>query len=413
MSEVFKFSNKIDDGNDGEKNSESELTSVPFNANVVSKLESFANIREVGQLKKHLGRIEEIYIGLANSWKDSEENHEHVIIYLEEQLKTAKSNLADYQVTATEEVNAVKEQMKVLQEKMSKQHQEDIDELAKLGKVKDAAEKALSEAKETITEVNTNLALQKKRFDQTVNELNKRNKELSAASQEISFLKIQLEAEKDILKSTVKNHDQVLRYLKEQLSNAEGNMSYASMSDEETLEAGVEQGAEFKEPIAQQDNVLDLTSFTTAAAAETSDTDKLNGELSAASQEKDVPYTQLANENVILTSALPENKGGDFKQSPILTAQKTREQLKLRLQGLQAVNELDKRNTELSSPSLEISNLKVQAEPEQDTGKAAAESTDQKAADEWNSSVALKERSERDKLNKNISAASQKIDVFW
>jgi len=80
---------------------------------------------------------------------------------------------------------------------------------------------------------------------------------------------------------------------------------------------------------------------------------------------------------------------------------------------LQAVNELDKRSTELSSPSPEINTLKVQAEPEQDIVKAVTESADKKPADEWNSSVALKERSERDKLNKNISAASQKIDVFW
>lgn len=437
MSEIARFTAKVDDD---EKLTESEITAVPFNSNVTAKyetthkLENFANIREVGQLKKHLGRIEEIYIGLAKSWKDSEENHDHVIIYLEEQLKTAKANLVDAELTASEEIATAKDQMKALQDKMSKQHENDIVALSNVRKDKEATEQALGEAQEQIAELNANIALHKQRGEQTASELNKRNKELSAANQEINFLKIQLEAEKDILKTTAKNHDQVISFLKEQLRTAE-----ESLAESQVAAMGEVSSTTQQMPVANKIEIVESTDFEAAETEETFkekqdsiaelkaqvivNTQKATQEvaeqstdLHITSQEMPVETTQETTKNTLQDRL---NQGGIIKKSPILTAQQTREQLKMRLQGLQEVNELDKRSKEVRTPSQEMNNLKVQTENDNESGKNAIKNQDQGQVVDLKATVALEKQkaeqeiSEREKLNKNLSITSQKIDVFW
>lgn len=445
MSEIARFNAKMEDE---ENKFDKEITAVPFNSTTVSnydtahKLESFANIREVAQLKKHLGRIEEIYISLAKSWKDSEENHDHVIIYLEEQLKTAKTSLVDAQLTASEEVAAVKDQMKVLQEQLSKQHEEDILELSKVRKVKEETEQSLQEAKEQITELNANVALHKQRTEQTANELAKRTKELGAASQEINFLKIQLEAEKDILKTTAKNHDQVISYLKEQLRVAKESLADSQMTAPGEANAVAEQVPESnndamlyiadvieekaEEKVKEvQDQAAELKAQVAInqqkAEEEAAEINNQKKEMFVAGQEISTPSLKVESNKETVKSSLQGqgNQIGTLKQSPILTAQQTREQLKMRLQGLQEVNELDKRNKEFRSPSQETSTVKAQAESNNEAAKNTIKSqTEGQAADLKVSAAPDKQKaeqdiSERDKLNKNLSVSSQKIDVFW
>lgn len=442
MSENVRFSTKIIDNE--EDITESDINTVPFSSNITSKfetthkLESYANMREVGQLKKHLARIEEIYIGLAKSWKDSEENHDHVIIYLEEQLKTAKANLADAQLTASEELADLKAQIKAFQEQMSKQQEKAALELANIRNVKEATEQSLQEAKEQIAELNANVAFHKQRTEQTANELSKRTKELGAAGQEINFLKIQLEAEKDILKTTTKNHDQVISYLKEQLREAKESMAESQAAALGGADSITEQIPESKnnemasfsdireekaeEIITEvQAPVIELKAQT-AVIKQTDEQEVAEIAATIAPiQEISTPKVQLEASKETVKSTFQErvNQGGTLKQSPILTAQQTREQLKMRLQGLQEVNELDKRSKEVRTPSQESNHLKVQPENNKDTSKSTIKShsegqvTDVKANAAANKQNAEQDISERDKLNKNLSSGSQKIDVFW
>lgn len=438
MSDIARFSTKF---NDNEEISESEQTAVPFNANAMAKcetihtLESFANIKEVGQLKNYLAKIEEMYIELATSWKNSEEYQGHVITYLEEQLKTAKANLADAQLIASEGLVAVKEQMRAPQEQMIKQHEDDILELSNIRKVKEGAEQSLQEAKEHIAELNATIVLYKQRVEQAVSELNKRTKELSAASQEINFLKIQLDAEKDILKTTTKNHDQMISYLKEQLRVVKENLVATQVTNLGEVSAVTEQSVE-----SHNRETFEMSDVRKAGAEESLEEVqypiaelKAQFALNMQKVEQDaVEFDRRKKEFNTVNFQLENNKEtakstfvdqGDYeetyKQSPILTAQQTREQLKMRLQGLQEVSELDKRRKEFRASSQETSNLKVQPESDNESSKIYTRSQDSGQAVDFRTNVTLsRQRAEQDssecnKLNNNLNVSSQKIDVFW
>jgi len=314
MSGVFNFKKEI--GNN-------ERKAVPMNNNSASENKKsqnpFNGSKEVDQLKQHLIKVEEMYVGLTSNWNQSEEKHQNIILDLEEQLKAARNSLADYQITATQEIKAVKLQMEEQKKNFSKQHED-----------------AINERKALVAEMDANLMAQKKRTEQTTQELNKRNKELNIALQEVNFLKIQLEAEKDILKSTVKNHDQVIRFLKEQLNAAESS-EYKPTTDAETAEDDAEQMTE----LSIEDGVEPMAEV--AVDSETESTEKVavgdepNDALSIVPEETPIVTAPLTNDSDA-TNANSFPKGGDLQQNRRLTAQKTREELKQKLQGLQTLN---------------------------------------------------------------------------
>jgi len=296
MSDVFKFKNKT---TNGEKNVVPSVDSVK---NEKTQKKSFsASVKDVGQLKEYFGKIEEIYAGLIDDWKASEE-----------QLKAAKNSLVEYQVTAAQDIKNVEGQMEELRENMSQQHKNHAIELAKILKEKDVAEQLINEA-------NAELMMQKKNAEQNLNDLNKCTQELNVAYQEINFLKIQLEAEKDILKSTVKNHDQVIRFLKKQLSGGKDS----AITNVETVQEPTMPTMQDEQPIITTDVKVTLES---TKSSEDVSTDTAKATV--------IPMAPIPPAAPIPDT--PISGGGGLQQNRILTAQKTREQLKQKLQGLQA-----------------------------------------------------------------------------
>jgi len=296
MSDVFKFKNKT---TNGEKNVVPSVDSVK---NEKTQKKSFsASVKDVGQLKEYFGKIEEIYAGLIDDWKASEE-----------QLKAAKNSLVEYQVTAAQDIKNVEGQMEELRENMSQQHKNHAIELAKILKEKDVAEQLINEA-------NAELMMQKKNAEQNLNDLNKCTQELNVAYQEINFLKIQLEAEKDILKSTVKNHDQVISFLKKQLSGGKDS----AITNVETVQEPTMPTMQDEQPIITTDVKVTLES---TKSSEDVSTDTAKATV--------IPMAPIPPAAPIPDT--PISGGGGLQQNRILTAQKTREQLKQKLQGLQA-----------------------------------------------------------------------------
>lgn len=228
MSEIVTYSVKIDAEQRDllqKKITESEMTAGTFlsamltNYEATQSRESLSDVMELKQLQNHLARIEEIYISLAKSRKDAEENQDHIVADLKEQLIAVKANLVDTQAIAKAEVESITKQLKELQKQAAKQREEDLLELTELKEQKTAAEEgqrqaqkianlteqAISQLQEQAIELKTIAELNKNKAEQTVTELDKRTKELNLFHQEIITLKSQLKSEKETSTRTLED----------------------------------------------------------------------------------------------------------------------------------------------------------------------------------------------------------------
>lgn len=220
MSEIVTYSVKIDAEQRDllqKKITESEMTAGTFlsamltNYEATQSRESLSDIMELKQLQNHLARIEEIYISLAKSRKDAEENQDHIVADLKEQLIAAKANLVDTQAIAKAEVESITKQLKELQKQIAKQREDYLLELTDAKEQKTAAEEGQRQAQKIASlteqsfkqfqeqniELKAKAELNQQKADQAVNELDKRTKELNLFHQEIIMLKGQLKTEKE------------------------------------------------------------------------------------------------------------------------------------------------------------------------------------------------------------------------
>ena len=218
MSEIVNYSLKIDiEQRDllQKKISESEMTAGNFlsamltNYEAAQSRESLSDIREINQVKNHLARIEEIYIGLAKSRKDAEESHDHSVSELKEQLEASKARLLDMQATTKAEVGAITKQLKELTEKTAQENIKNMAELIDLKEQKERAEDSkrqavkitalteqhLTEAQEQITKLKDDANLNSQRAKQAIAELDQKTMELNTTAQELTSLKTQCERE--------------------------------------------------------------------------------------------------------------------------------------------------------------------------------------------------------------------------
>ena len=226
MSEMVNYSLKIDNEQRDllqKKIAESEMTAGNFlaamlmNYEATQSRESLSDVREINQVRNHLARIEEIYIGLAKSRKDAEESQDHIVSELKEQLIAVKAELVDTQAIAKAEVLAVAKQLKELQEQTTKQREEHRLELVDLKEQKSVAEErqqqalkitklteqSLSQFQEQTIELQAKAALGQQVAEQAVDELDKKTEEVNVFHEEIIVLKAQLEAEKDTFTRTL------------------------------------------------------------------------------------------------------------------------------------------------------------------------------------------------------------------
>ena len=231
MSEIVNYSLKIDAEQRDllqKKIGESEMTAGNFlsamlaNYEATQSRESLSDVREINQVRNHLARIEEIYIGLAKSRKDIEESHDHSAVHLKGQLESVKAKLVDTQTASKVEVEAVTKQMKELTEKATQDNKKCLLELAELRKHKETAEEGqrqavkiatlteqtLAQVQEQIPTLQENAAVQSERAEQSLAELNKKSLELSIAVQELTTLKIQLTRERDTSKRSLEEQQQ-------------------------------------------------------------------------------------------------------------------------------------------------------------------------------------------------------------
>ena len=220
MSEIVNYSVKIDiEQRDllQKKIAESELTAGNFLSTMLTSYEaaqsreSLSDIRELNQVQNHLARIEEIYIGLAKSRKDSEESHDHSIADLKEQLGVIKAQLVDTQSTTKVKVKAISIQMEELIEKTAKENKKNILELADLKEQKEMAEEGqrqsvkianlteqtLTRVQEQIAELKKTATLNQQRAEQAVNVLDLKTIELNTTVQEQVALRKQMERERE------------------------------------------------------------------------------------------------------------------------------------------------------------------------------------------------------------------------
>ncbi len=234
MSEIVNYSVKIDVEQRDlllKKIAESEMTAGNFLSAMLSNYEasqsreSLSDVRELNQLKNHLARIEEIYISLAKSRKDSEENNEQTTSDLKEQLKSMKARLVDVQASAKKEGEALRKELNDYKEEMGKEIEKYRSELSTAKEQKEIAEEGQRQAQKiaTMTEqvleqTNQQLAeckdkasLDSQRADQAISQLDIVTEQLFTTRQEVSMLKTQLELQKE----------NAIRSLKDQQNNSE------------------------------------------------------------------------------------------------------------------------------------------------------------------------------------------------
>lgn len=220
MSEIVTYSVKIDAEQRDllqKKITESEMTAGSFlsamltNYEATQNRESLSDIRELNQLQNHLARIEEIYIGLAKSRRDTEENQDHIVNELKEQLIASKASLVDMQATAKTEIEKVTKQLQELEKQTTKQREEDLAGLTELKerrlaaeegqrqaeKISNLTEQSLKKLQEENRVLQEKLTLHQEKSEQATIELDKRTKELAMFHQEITNLKGQLKIEKE------------------------------------------------------------------------------------------------------------------------------------------------------------------------------------------------------------------------
>jgi len=234
MSEIVNYSVKIDAEQRDllqKKIAESEMTAGNFlsamlsNYEATQSRESLSDVRELNQLKNHLARIEEIYISLAKSRKDSEENNEQTISKLKEQLKSMKASLVDVQASAKKEGEALRKELNDYKEEMSKEREKFLSELSTAKEQKEIAEEGqrqaqkiatmteqvLEQTNQQLTECKDQASLDSQRTDQAISQLDIVTEELFTTRQEVSMLKTQLELQKE----------NAIRSLKDQQNNSE------------------------------------------------------------------------------------------------------------------------------------------------------------------------------------------------
>ena len=228
MSEIVNYSVKIDAEQRDllqKKIAESEMTAGNFlsamlmNYEASQNRESLSDIRELNQLRNHLARIEEIYIGLAKSRKDAEDNHDHRITDLKEQLVAAKAALVDTQATAKKEVEVIAKQLKELTEKTIQDNKKNALELADLTEQKEIAEEGqrqavkianlteqtLIQVQEQIAELKASATANREKAVQLTTELDQKNIKLANMAQELTSLKNQLEKERESAKRSLED----------------------------------------------------------------------------------------------------------------------------------------------------------------------------------------------------------------
>ena len=228
MSEIVNYSVKIDAEQRDllqKKIAESEMTAGNFlsamlmNYEASQNRESLSDIRELNQLRNHLARIEEIYIGLAKSRKDAEDNHDHRITDLKEQLVAAKAALVDTQATAKKEVEVIAKQLKELTEKTIQDNKKNALELADLKEQKEIAEEGqrqaikianlteqtLVQVQEQIAELKASATANREKAVQLTTELDQKNIKLANMVQELTSLKNQLEKERESAKRSLED----------------------------------------------------------------------------------------------------------------------------------------------------------------------------------------------------------------
>ena len=229
MSEIVNYSVKIDNEQRDllqKKIAESEMTAGNFlsamllSYEAAQSRESLSDIRELNQVRNHLARIEEIYIGLAKSRKDAEENHVHDTTDLKKQLESTKAKLVDVQTTTKTEVESITRKMKELTEKVDQENKKNALELTAIIKQKEIAEESqrqavkitilteqtLEQTKNHMAELIANATSNKQKAEQSINELAQKNLELSTAVQHQAAFKEQLEKERDNFKRTLEEH---------------------------------------------------------------------------------------------------------------------------------------------------------------------------------------------------------------
>lgn len=220
MSEIVNYSLKIDmEQRDllQKKIAESEMTAGNFlaamlaNYEAAQSRESLSDIRELNQLRTHLARIEEIYIGLAKSRKDIEDSHDHNINDLQDQLVVVKAALLDTQTTSKAEVEVIKKQMKELIEKTNEEKTKTQLELADLKeqkavadqgqrqavKIANLTEQTLGQLQEQIVEYKRNVSAYQQQAAQANDELTQTTIKLNAMALELTATKSQLERERE------------------------------------------------------------------------------------------------------------------------------------------------------------------------------------------------------------------------
>jgi|GEM_PF-2585013 len=218
MSEIVNYSLKIDSEQRDllqKKIAESEMTAGNFlaamltNYEATQSRESLSDIREIKQVKNHLARIEEIYIGLAKSRKDAEESHDRSIANQKEQLEGIKAKLVDNQATSKAEVEAITKQLKELTEKAAQENKKNMLELAELKQQKEMAEEGkqqavkianlteqtLRQVQGQIAELKGNAALNSQKVEQAIADLDQKTIELNTTAQELTALKSHINRE--------------------------------------------------------------------------------------------------------------------------------------------------------------------------------------------------------------------------
>lgn len=220
MSEIVTYSVKIDAEQRDllqKKITESDMTAGNFlatmlaNYETVQGRESLSDVRELNQLQHHLARIEEIYISLGKSRKDTEDNHNHIVGELKEQLVATKAALVDTQAIAKTEVETITKQLKKLENELTKQREEHLNQLTEATnqkqlaeegqrqaqKIANLTEQSLKQLQAQVNELQKIVKESKQQQQGITEELAKRTAELNLFHQEIVLLKSQLKTEKE------------------------------------------------------------------------------------------------------------------------------------------------------------------------------------------------------------------------
>lgn len=179
--------------------------------------ETLTEVRELNQLKNHLARIEEIYIGMAKSRKDEEESHRQTTGSLLEQLKEMKAALVDAQENAKEEIQTMTNYVNNLQEQTRADREEVQKELEELTaakeraeegqraaqKVADMTEQVLQQLQAQVADLKEKAAASHSIAENATADLAGCKEQLTAALADVATFKMQLENERTAAERTI------------------------------------------------------------------------------------------------------------------------------------------------------------------------------------------------------------------